>query len=206
LPERAEGTPEKRESLLEKTFEDRKKSMTDLTTRIYIRKNFRDAVPEDLRQLLNIEERMFAPWWARQECWEILRTRGGAGVVAEVNGRAVGFVLYKVTPPPEHQASFFKKLVHRCQLWRLNAQRPSRHVRLLHISVAPEWRRQGIGHGLLKQIHRQFQKRDDVFHALVPEANLCTQLLLRQLGYKATSVLHRRSDGDGYLMERLNGC
>jgi ribosomal protein S18 acetylase RimI-like enzyme len=205
LLERAKGTPEKRESLLETTFEGRKKSMTDVTVRIQIRMTYRDAVPEDLRQLMNIEERMLAPWWARQECWAILRTRGGAGVVAEVDGRAVGFVLYRVTPPPEEQASVLKKLLRRCQLWRFNAQRPSRHVRLLHISVAPEWRRQGIGHGLLKLVHRQFQKRDDVFHALVPEANLGTQLLLRQLAYKATSVLHRRSDGDGYLMERVNG-
>jgi len=180
--------------------------MTNVMAPIRIRKNYRDAVPQDLWNLMNIEERMSAPWWARQECWAVLRTPGGAGVVAEVDGQAVGFVLYKVSPPPE-QASLIKKLLHRCQLWRLHAQRPSRHVRLFHISVAPEWRRQGVARDLLEQVHRQFQKREDVFHALVPEANLCAQLFLRHVGYKATGVLHRRSEeGDGYLMERANGC
>jgi ribosomal protein S18 acetylase RimI-like enzyme len=149
---------------------------------------------------------MSAPWWARPECWAILRTPGGAGVVAEIDCRAVGFVLYRVSPPPE-RTSAIKKLLRHCQIWRLHAQRQSRYVRLLHISVAPEWRRQGVGLGMLEQVQRQSQKRDDVFQALVPEANLCAQLLLRQVGYKATSVLHRRSvEGDGYLMERTNGC
>ncbi len=163
---------------------------------------YRDAVPEDLRQLMNIEERMSDPWWVRLECWSILRTPGGAGAVAEVDGRAIGFVLYRATPPDE-QTSLIRRLLHRCQLWRPHA---IRHVRLLHISVAPEWRRQGVAHGLLEQVHAHLPKRDDQFHALVPEANLPAQLLLRSVGYKATGVVHRCSEeGDGYLMERANG-
>jgi ribosomal protein S18 acetylase RimI-like enzyme len=99
-----------------------------------------------------------------------------------------------------------KKLLGRCGPWSARARTAPRRVDLLHIAVAPEWQRHGIGRALLEELHQQFPEPGDTLQAKVPETNLPAQLFLRDAEYEAVRVLPGYHDGeDGYVVER-QGC
>jgi ribosomal protein S18 acetylase RimI-like enzyme len=76
-------------------------------------------------------------------------------------------------------------------------------LEFLDIGVAPAWPRRGIGRALLKGLEAMLQSPGDCIRATVPETNLPVQLLLRDAGYRALSVLQGYfGKEDGYLMER----
>jgi ribosomal protein S18 acetylase RimI-like enzyme len=76
-------------------------------------------------------------------------------------------------------------------------------LELLHIAVAPEHRRCGLGRALMARVGEWLRQPGDRVGARVPESNLTLQLFLRSLGYKAVRVLRGHyGEEDAYVMER----
>ena len=74
---------------------------------------------------------------------------------------------------------------------------------VLHLAVAPEWRRRGIGRLLVERFDPRPRQGNALVHAYVPETHLPLQLLLRGSGYRAVRVARQYYVGeDAYLMER----
>jgi ribosomal protein S18 acetylase RimI-like enzyme len=77
-----------------------------------------------------------------------------------------------------------------------------RRFELVHIAVAAEYQRGGVGKSLMARLEELLARPDDCVQAAVPESNLAVQLFLRSLGYKAVRVLHGYYGAeDGYAME-----
>jgi ribosomal protein S18 acetylase RimI-like enzyme len=79
-------------------------------------------------------------------------------------------------------------------------------LELLHIAVAPEHRRCGVGRALMARAEEWLRQPGDCVQSRVPESNLALQLFLRSLGYKAVRVLRGHyGEEDAYVMERRRG-
>jgi len=166
--------------------------------------NLRWILQRDLPAMLQIEQRPPAPQWTRQEFRDVFQSADTAGWVAEVAGKVVGFLVYRVTSQPDllHAVAHREKEL----LWHsasANVARKPLGITVLSLAVAAPWRRRGIGRALIERLSQKLQYPRDSVRVTVPESNLAMQLLLRSVGYRARAV-HRDYFGaeDGYLMER----
>jgi ribosomal protein S18 acetylase RimI-like enzyme len=74
---------------------------------------------------------------------------------------------------------------------------------ILHLAVAPEWRRRGIARLLVERFDPRPRQTNAFLQVRVPESHLPVQVLLRSVGYRATRVLRDYYVGeDAYLMEK----
>ena len=153
--------------------------------------------PRDLAPVLRLTESMPAPHWARQGLLRGLQAHDVSSWVAEAGDQVVGFVGCRFVLPrqrvevPREEAG-----------WGDAPVRPLRLL-LLHIAVAPEYRRRGVGKALMARVEGWLRQPEDCVQAPVPESNLATQLFLRSLGYKAVRVLRGYYGAeDAYAMER----
>lgn len=131
----------------------------------------------DLDAVLAIERASFPHPWTWGEFLNALRQPQGCGMVAQRGDAILGYMVYALA---------------------LNG------IVLWNLAVAPQYRRQGIGMGLLQVLRAKCQR--GVIEAAVAERNLPAQLFLRACGYRATRVLRRYFHAvdppeDAYLME-----
>src|SRR5262245_29261621 len=97
-----------------------------------------------LPQLADVEEQGRAPRWDRQDFVTAFESGGAGGAVAEVNGRVLGFAVYRVTPPPDGSGwGRINGFLRSCWPWGRRIPAPTPHVDLLRAAVLPEWQRQG---------------------------------------------------------------
>ena len=100
--------------------------------------------------------------WDEQDLSHILRQHDCIGVVAELDGKVVGYVLYRLR---------------------------KESIRILRLGIATKFRRRGIARqlmaGLIKKL--RMSKRTSI-SILVRESNLDGQLFLRNVGMKAVKV------------------
>jgi ribosomal protein S18 acetylase RimI-like enzyme len=177
--------------------------MSDLSTLSSARVRLEKAGALRLRELLHVEAQSPPPCWGRPDFLAAFQAAGTGAAVAEAGGRVVGFALYRALPPPG--AGGVLELLRRCRPWAVAAPVP-RYLELLRLSVLPDWRRQGVGRALLREVQRDLGQGGGCVRTVVPESNLPVQLLLRGAGYKAVRVLRGHFGGeDGYLMERPCG-
>ena len=137
-------------------------------------------IRRDMAEILCIEEESFEFPWADADFTRCLRQRNCIGMVAEIGGSVVGFMLYEL-------------------------QRAEVHV--LNFAVARSHRRFGIGTGMMTKLMAKLtpQRRDRI-ELEVRETNLPAQLFFRSLGFRATAVLrdfYQDSTEDAYLMQFL---
>lgn len=137
-------------------------------------------IRRDMAEILCIEEESFEFPWADADFTRCLRQRNCIGMVAEMGGSVVGFMLYEL-----HRAK----------------------VHVLNFAVARSHRRFGIGTGMMtKLIAKLTPQRRDRIMLEVRETNLPAQLFFRSLGFRATTVLrdfYQDSTEDAYLMQFL---
>jgi ribosomal-protein-alanine N-acetyltransferase len=139
------------------------------TTRIL---TVRLLFPRDVRDLLAVQEKKRGPQWVRTDLLAAYDQPGTQAWAAEIDENIVGYLVFQTTP---------------------------QGADLLHIAVAPYWRRQGIARAMLEKLADQGPK----VRAIVPDTNLAAQLLLRDAGYKAVRVVRGHCGGeDGYRMVR----
>lgn len=135
-------------------------------------------IRRDMADVLQIESDTFEFSWSEEEFIRCLRQRNCIGMVAELNDRVVGYMIYEL---------------HKNRL----------HV--LNFAVDPAHRRSGIGARMLsKLVGKLTAQRRCRIMLEVRETNLEAQLFFRSQGFKAVSVLRDFYDDtteDAYVMQ-----
>ncbi|MBI3465905.1 MAG: ribosomal protein S18-alanine N-acetyltransferase [Planctomycetes bacterium] len=135
-------------------------------------------IRRDLPEVLAIEQASYDYPWNEEEFLRCLRQRNCIGMVAEVDGHVLGFMIYEL---------------HKSKL----------HV--LNLAVHPDQRREGIGSQMVaKLISKLHQQRRARVVLEVRETNLAAQLFLQSHGFRAISVLRNHYDDsseDAYVMQ-----
>ncbi len=143
-----------------------------------VRIHIRWMIRRDMAETLAIEAESFEFPWSEEDFIRCLRQRNCIGMVAELDDRVVGFMIYEL---------------HKNRL----------HV--LNFAVAGAFRRQGIGAQMItKLVGKLSQQRRSRILLEVRETNLAAQLFFRANGFKAVSVLRDFYDDtpeDAYVMQ-----
>ena len=142
-----------------------------------IKVNIRWMLRRDMKEVLEIESDCFEFAWDEDDFMQCLQQRNCIGMVAEYQGRVVGFMIYELQKTKIH---------------------------LLNVATLKEFRRKGVGAQLVaKLIAKLGNQRRSRIILEVRETNLPAQLFLRSLGFLAIDILHGFYDGtqeDAYLM------
>lgn len=135
-------------------------------------------IRRDMAEVLAIEQQSFEFQWTEGDFLQCLRQRNCIGMVAELNGRVAGFMIYELSKSRLH---------------------------ILNFAVAPWARRQGIGMQMIeKLINKLSQQRRDAITLEVRETNLAAQMFFKLQGFRALCVLrdhYQDTSEDAYLME-----
>ena len=134
-------------------------------------------IRRDLPEVLDIEAQCFECPWMEEDFLCCLRQRNCTGIVALLQDRVTGFMMYE----------FIKHQIH-----------------VLNFAVAPWARRQGIGKQMVsKLIYKLSPQRRHEIILEVRESNLPAQLFFRSQHLAARAVLHgyyEDTDEDAYQM------
>ena len=134
-------------------------------------------IRRDLPEILHIEKSSFDHSWDESDFLTCLRQRHCIGMVAEIDDKIVGFMIYEL-----HQSS----------------------LKIINFAVVPEFRRRSVGIQMVtKLVDKLSQQRRSEIELTVRETNLDAQLFFRSQGFEAASVLrgyYTDSDEDAYLM------
>ena len=144
-----------------------------ISTGIHIRWMIRRDMPE----VLAIENKSFEFNWKEDDFIRCLRIRNCIGMVAEVDDKTVGFMIYEL----------HKNRLH-----------------ILNFAVHPDYRRKGVGFAMAnKLLNKLSHERRNRIMLEVREANLEAQLFFKSIGFKAISILkgfYEDTPEDAYLM------
>lgn len=153
----------------------------------------------DLPRLVHIEKQVPNPRWTPCHFKTDLQATDRINLVAMVKNYVVGFIITRLLSEQdamETAAASAEAALEGTACGAVN-------LNLLHLAVASDWRRRGVGHTLLAQLEHLLRQPGDRIRAAVPEGNLPIQLLLRSAGYRAVRVLRGYyTTEDAYLMER----
>lgn len=142
------------------------------------RLEIRWMIRRDMAEVLAIEQANVGPPWDEQDFLNALRQRNSIGMVAELNQRVVGFMIYELSRP---------------------------QIEVLNFAVHPEFRRLGIGERMVAKLHGKLhttapaKRKRLVFH--VRESNLGGQQFLAACGLRAELVRGHYKREDGYRFE-----
>ncbi len=143
-----------------------------------IRVHIRWMIRRDMPEVLQIERDSFEFPWVDEDFIRCLRQRNSIGMVAEHEGRVVGFMIYEL-----HRA----------------------RIHVLNFAVASLYQRLGVGSQMVaKLIAKLSVQRRSRIVLEIRETNLDAQLFFRENGFRAISVLHNFYDDtpeDAYLMQ-----
>ena len=135
-------------------------------------------IRRDMADVLAIEQASFEYAWTEEDFLCCLRQRNCIGMVAERDGRIVGFMIYEL-----HKA----------------------RLRLLNFAVARDARRRHVGAQMIRRlIDKLSQQRRREIVLEVRETNLAAQLFFKGMGFVALGVLRDRYDDtteDAYYMQ-----
>ncbi len=143
-----------------------------------VRVHIRWMIRRDMPEVLGIEAESFEFPWLEDDFIRCLRQRNCIGMVAEVDDRVVGFMIYEL-----HKA----------------------RIHVLNFAVVEDYRRRGVGSQMLAKLSAKLslQRRCRIVLE-VRETNLDAQLFFRENGFRAVSVLHdyyADTPEDAYLMQ-----
>jgi ribosomal-protein-alanine N-acetyltransferase len=133
----------------------------------------------DLDEVMAIERTSFRHPWSSRFFLEELQVACARSVLAEINGKIVGYVLFWLLPE---------------------------EVDIHNIAVHTAFRRQGIGHVLLQQVAEQARSRNSSRITLeVRVSNLPAQKLYQSLGFVSKGLRkgYYSDDGEDALMMAL---
>lgn len=140
-------------------FEAGRAKVRDVSCRWFLRTDFPDVYRMMIGEAGSPDRDL------HQDLGDCFETPDTVGVVAERNGRVVGFLSYRLV-------------------------RDLNEVVIRHLIVSRSHRRTRIGSAL---VHEAAAKARDMYHqltAVVSETQLSAQLFLRACGFKASAVLH----------------
>lgn len=135
-------------------------------------------IRRDMAEVLRIEQDSFDFNWTEEDFLCCLRQRNCIGMVAEHDGRVVGFMIYEL---------------HKTKL----------HI--LNFAVDQAFRRSAVGTQMIeKLINKLSQQRRQEIALEVRETNLAAQLFFQSQGFRAVCVLRNHyedSSEDAYVMQ-----
>ncbi len=143
-----------------------------------IRVQVRWMVRRDLPEVLDIEKQCFEFPWREEDFLHCLRQRNCIGMVAEYEGRVVGFMIYEV---------------------------PKNRIHLLNIATHPEFRHRSVAAQMIRKLVGKLvnQRRTRIVME-IRETNLPALLFFRSQGFLATSILrnfYEEMHEDAYVMQ-----
>ena len=128
-------------------------------------------VPADLDEVMAIERTSFRYPWSSRFFLEELQVACARSVLAEIEGRIVGYVLFWLLPT---------------------------EVDIHNIAVHIDFRRQGIGQALLQRVIEQTRNRESSLVTLeVRVSNSSAQRLYESVGFVAKGLRKRYYSDDG---------
>jgi ribosomal-protein-alanine N-acetyltransferase len=135
-------------------------------------------IRRDMPEVLAIEAEGFEFPWSEEDFARCLRQRNCIGMVAELDDRVAGFMVYEL-----HKT----------------------RIHVLNFAVAEDFRRRGVGSQMIAKLIAKLsvQRRSRIILE-VRETNLGAQLFFRENGFRAISVLHSRyadTPEDTYVMQ-----
>lgn len=143
------------------------------------RTHIRWMIRADLQSVMTIERASFDYPWREEDFVDCLHQRNNIGMVAEHDKAVVGYVLYEL---------------HKDRL----------HV--LNLAVDPIFRRRGVARAIVAKLAGKLSRNRRRRIVLeVSERNVVAQLALKQLGFRAVSVLrdfYDDTDDDAIQMQR----
>ncbi|MGL6225098.1 MAG: ribosomal protein S18-alanine N-acetyltransferase [Thermoguttaceae bacterium] len=132
----------------------------------------------DMHDVLAIERECFEYAWSEEEFLNCLRMRNCIGVVAELDRKIVGFMIYEL---------------------------PKNKIHLLNIATLRDYRRLGVATQMIaKLIGKLTNPRRSRITLQVRETNLQAQLFFRSSGFRATEILkdfYEETCEDAYFMQ-----
>ena len=133
-------------------------------------------IRRDMDEVVQIEQQSFPLPWTEEEFLQTLKQRSHIGMVAEYGSTVVGFMIYEL------------------HMSRLD---------LHNFAVHPEFRRQYVGHRMIKRlIDKLSQQRRTHIRLHIRETNLDGQLFFRAQGFRALRVKRNFwTTEDAYLMQ-----
>lgn len=137
--------------------------------------HIRWMIRKDLTAVLEIENAVFEYPWSLAQFNYCLSQRNSIGMVAELDGEIVGYMVYEI---------------HKNRL----------HV--LDFAVAPEYRRHGIGRAMVAKLRSKLFAARKRIMLEVREGNLAAQLFFKSQGFMALSILkefYDDCDEDAYV-------
>ena len=140
-------------------------------------------VRRDFAQVLAIEETCFEFPWTEQEFRQCLQQPNCLGMVAEHEGRIVGFVVYET---------------------------PKNRIFVTNIAVEPEFQRHGIARQMIQKLVTKmiYQQRHKIA-VEIRETNLSALLCFRALGFRAATILknfYENQSEDAYVLQYRLGA
>lgn len=143
-----------------------------------IKVHIRWMLRRDIPEVIAIEKECFEFPWSEDDFVRCLRQRNCIGMVAEHEEKVVGFMIYEL---------------------------PKTKIHLLNIATATAFRRQGVGTQMAaKLVSKLANQRRNKIVLEVRETNLNAQLFLREIGFKAVSILkdfYETWNEDAYQMQ-----
>ena len=131
----------------------------------------------DMVDVLRIESASFDNPWIEDDFLNVMRQRNCNGMVAELAGRVVGFMIYEL-----HKGN----------------------LEILDFAVDPRYRRQGVGRKMVDRLKAKLSQQGRTeLRLLVRERNLVAQLFFRSQEFLAVDVLSNEyddTDEDAYVM------
>lgn len=126
--------------------------------------HIRWMIRRDMPEVLAIETASFEFPWTEEDFVRCLRQRNCIGMVAELDERVVGFMVYELNKS---------------------------HLHVLNFAVHPDYRRRGIGRRMIDKLASKLSAQGRTRLILeVRETNLGAQLFFRAMGFRAVCVLH----------------
>jgi ribosomal-protein-alanine N-acetyltransferase len=142
--------------------------------RVYVRWMVRRDFPE----VMAIENSCFEFPWREEDFQVCLKQRNCIGMVAEVDGRVVGFMIYET---------------------------PKNRIHLLNIATLPEFQRRGVATQMVQKLIGKLTNHGRTRISMeIRESNLPALIFFRSRGFRATGVLHcfyEDTNDDAYVMQ-----
>jgi ribosomal-protein-alanine N-acetyltransferase len=146
--------------------------------KLEVRVHIRWMIRRDMPEVLAIERENFEFSWLEEDFIRSLRQRNCIGMVAELDDRVVGFMIYEL-----HKT----------------------RIHVLNFAVARDDRRLGVGSQLVAKLIAKLSPHHRSRIILeVRETNLAAQLFFRENGFRAVSVLrsyYADTPEDAYMMQ-----
>lgn len=134
-------------------------------------------VRRDMAEVLQIERAVFAYPWSEEDFIRSLRVRNSIGMVAKCGDEVVGFMIYELH---------------------------SHALNIMNIAVHPEYQRRSVGTHMINKLKGKLSpNRRHTLCCDIRESNLDGQLWLREMGFRATGIVHEpwaETDEDAYHM------